>query len=287
MAYRRRTYGRRRRPSFRRRRPMGNKRRSKKSFGRTKRRSNLNARVNTQKIMAVSYDLSMEPTIVSSDTNFAYQAYIQWRPCVGQALVQPKIAMVNNSTTNAQTFGTLPNSEATNFSAIYAKTKLSKVVIKYMPCITQGMAGTTLNLAANNNMYTIPIYDNVDDIVSTGGICNQSVALATFQNTIIKPYTKVHSIYKPWTRIIKPKCFLTTPGYEVADTTHLFKKDMYLDFDNVESRLNGLLITMPPLSAGGFLPSATPDTYLPVFGTNVVKLGRIQMIYYQKFKTRV
>lgn len=292
MAYRRKiTYNRRRptkyRRSFRRRKNTYRKKYYKK------RKMNINAKPHIIKTYAISYDITMEPSVTPDSSAFAFQTYLQWKPAGSQSASPIKVVLTNNTTTAAQSLGTLPSAESSTWGSLYAKTKLSKVVVKYIPAITQGMSGTStaganttsFNLSAANIMYTIPIYDNVDDIVSASGVVQKDVSYPQFSNTLTKPYTKAHSVYKPWTRVIKPTTFLNTAGYQTNDTTHLFKKNMYIDISNNTQVLNGLLITMPPLSAGGILPATGSDQYIPI-ATQTVKLGRLQMTYYQKFKTR-
>lgn len=142
-----------------------------------------------------------------------------------QSTVLSSIDMLNTTVTVAtQTsfpairLGTLGIKEADSWKELYAKTKLTKVVIKYYPSVTMGINNITQatgdvapvpgQLAQSAIMYTIPIYENVDDIVFSNGQLKMDSAKSSLEDTLNKPYAKAHSIYKPWTRILKPTNFM-------------------------------------------------------------------------------
>lgn len=254
----------------------------------------MNNRPNVQKFTSMSYDLVMKATVDPDVNNWAFQAYIAWQPWANQTNNITNLELQNNITQTARILGTLAD-EADRWKSLYAKTKLSKVIVKYMPSVTQGMTGVSngtldsyttqdiFSLCASNAMYTIPIYDNVDDIINNTLTVTKNVSYQGTTNVLTKPYVKSHSIYKPWTRVIKPKAFIKTPLYTGDDS--LYKKNMYIDAANGNTLLNGLFITMPPLTGGGFIPAGQTDLTIPKVG-DLIKLGRLQFTYYQKFRTR-
>jgi len=238
---------------------------------------------------------SLDLIAVSGASNSAniFSAYVQWGPCDGSG-VASDLTLSNAATLNAQIYGTIPAREETAWKSLYGKTKLCKIVVQYFPAVTEGInqAVVTSGIAAAANslsqaavMYTIPIYDNVDDIISTTGAVVAGQTRTDLEDNLNKPYTKCHSIYKRWTRIIKPKFFMSSPTY---DASILFsKRGGFVDLSTDAIDLNGLYIAMPPLTVGGLQANASAlnqSTY-PSGGQRFV-LGRLQFTYYQKFMTR-
>jgi len=218
----------------------------------------------------------------SAATGQYYYQYIQFRPCNNITnTANPEITMTNLGQSTAFYLDTLPETEWTK---IYAKTRLQKVVVKYIPAITEGIAGTSAtNLSMCNSMYTIPIYDNVDAILDSAGEYVPDTARETLNDLLVKPYSKCHSMFKPWTRIIKPTSFLKAPGYESGD--HFYKKNFFIDLANTDEAMNGLLVLAEPVQTAGLLTGIGQPPKFPTQGNSFV-LGRIQFTCYQSFKTR-
>ena len=74
------------------------------------------------------------------------------------------------------------------------------------------------------------------------------------------------------------------PTYEGSST--FYKSNRWDDMSNPNVQLNGMLVVIPPLTLGGLQPLTTfSQSNIP--GANeIFVLGRLQMTYYQKFKTR-
>jgi len=218
-----------------------------------------------------------------------------------QSTVLSSIDMLNTTVTVAtQTsfpairLGTLGIKEADSWKELYAKTKLTKVVIKYYPSVTMGINNITQatgdvapvpgQLAQSAIMYTIPIYENVDDIVFSNGQLKMDSAKSSLEDTLNKPYAKAHSIYKPWTRILKPTNFMAYNTY--GGQTINRKGSGWVDLSNPDVTLNGLYIAAPPLTVGGLVPTTNPiASAYPGLNESFV-LGRLQITYYQRFKMR-
>lgn len=215
-----------------------------------------------------------------------YQMYIHWSPTGNEVLGAglPVIEMFNTLPIGAFTMGSIPDTEVANWSALYSKTKLAKVVVKFTPSSTV-FSGQGLNQAAT--MTTIPIYDNYDDIISTGGQLTQDPAANNILSHMKqKPYARTTSIYKPWTRVIKPKNYLEMPGYFGPDT---FKPStQWFDLSQTGIRIGGLYIIMNPITnyvTGTPSPVYTPEPTINDAG--LFCLGRLTFTMYQRFKTRV
>jgi len=243
------------------------------------------------KITSLGYDLVMSAGDVVNTTTF--RCYMQWAPCIEQT---DKVITMSNITTPAvTTLGTLPSGEGDSWKNLYAKTKIHKIVVKYMPAVTQGMAGVVpgaggispiappLTFANSAEMYTIPIYDNVDSVITDlGGIIPKPTD-QDLNNMIQKPYTKAHSIYRPWTRIISPKEFMSYQSYQGGDLYQ--KRGGYFDLSNDVCRLNGLFIGMEPISIGGLSNGANVLESFPN-NNDIFNLGKLQITMYQSFKVR-
>lgn len=241
------------------------------------------------KVVSLSQNLVMISTVGGSEN---FQAYLQFAPTSNQA-TNTIIPMVNAGSPSSIVIGTLAG-EQTAWPALYSKTKIHKIVVKYIPAQTCGMGGytpgtttspgtlaiPTINFSQAAVMYTIPIYDNVDDLIdNTGKLLSNDV-----QTQLVKPYVKAHSIYKPWTRVLTPKQYMTYTSFQGAQ---IFKPiGGYFDLDNVGTLLDGLWMGMEPLTQGGLQQSnINGDQNFPPVGFSFV-LGEIQMTVYQSFKVR-
>jgi hypothetical protein len=249
--------------------------------------------------MNTSIDLRMTYN-AAGGPSFIFRQYITFAPTNGSTVLS-SIDLLNdivNSTTQtsfpAIRLGTLGNLEEGSWKQLYAKTKLVKVVIKYFPAVTMGLnqvTQTTGDVAPVANqfaqsaiMYTIPIYDNVDDIVYASGQIKTTSSKAELEDSLNKPYAKAHSIYKPWTRIMKPTNFMNYTTYGGQSIYN--KRSGFIDLSNSDVTLNGLYIAAPPLTVGGLIPTTNPvASSYPGLGESFV-LGRLQITYYQKFKMR-
>lgn len=238
------------------------------------------------KCTSLSYQFYMESSVTGLNN---FQAFIQFAPTSNQAANSGVINLVNSPNPTSLVLGTLAG-EQSAWPALYGKTKIHKIVMKYIPAQTCGMAGqtpgatvtaATINFSQSAVMYTVPVYDNVDDVIDDTG---KIVTGTDVQSYLIKPYCKAHSIYKPWTRVLTPKQYMTYTSYNGAQC---FKKmGGYFDLDNVGTLLNGLWIGMEPITQGGLVPNNVQvDQSFPPINT-VFVLGEIQLTIYQSFKTR-
>jgi len=243
------------------------------------------------KITCLGYDLIMSAG--APPNTLTFRCYMQWAPCSEQT--DKIITLGNLQTDTVTTLGTLPSGEGDSWKNLYGKTKIHKIVVKYMPAITQGMAGVVpgttglspapaaLTFSNNAEMYTIPIYDNVDSVITDLGTIVPKPTDQDLNNMIQKPYTKAHSIYRPWTRIISPKEFMSYQSYQGGDLFQ--KRGGYFDLSNDVCRLNGLFIGMEPISIGGLTSGANVVESFPGDGA-IFNLGKLQITVYQSFKVR-
>jgi len=217
-------------------------------------------------------------SIVSPTANNVFWMYLSFQPCKQETYGGQPTLVIQNANVNQYRIGTL--AEQDDWASVYAKTKLNRVVVSYYPAITNGMASEAVALAQSAVIHTIPIYDNVDDIVSEGGAALLSYTQSELQDVLRKPYARTHNIYKPWKRVLVPKQFMKQSGYGGA--TNFYKKASFNDLSNTEVTLHGLLVGMPPVFAAGFNVSGDP---LPLIGEDIT-LGRIMLSFNQSFKTR-
>lgn len=241
----------------------------------------INARPVTTKSLSVPYALYVE-SIADPAVKPIYWMYISFAPCQNETLQPDPMLVIQNSAVTEYNLGTLCSDDA--WTTVYAKTKLKKVVVNYYPGITQGMSGAIAGLALDAVFHTIPIYDNVDDVINENGNLAAPATIdytpKDLQDVLRKPYARTHSIYKPMKRVLVPKQFMKQSGYGGAE--NYYKKGSYHDLSNTEVKLHGLLIGMPAMSAAGF---NTGGTLLPVVEEDC-RLGKLMFTYYQSFKTR-
>lgn len=220
----------------------------------------------------------------------AFQGFFQFAPTNNSTI---NVATLSNGSNNqAQVQGCLPGEKST-WPLLYAKTKLHKVIVKYIPAQTQGMAAylpgatvapTAINFSQAAVMYTIPVYDNVDEVLDPFGVISVGQTVTDLEKQLVKPYCRAHSIYKPWTRVLSPKLFMKYGTYENDDVFR--KSGGYVDMANDSITMNGLYIGMEPLSQAGLVPGNTgTDANFPAEGQAFV-LGELQFTIYQSFKTR-
>jgi len=244
-------------------------------------------------MVSLGYDLIMVAA-PGSATLQTFQAYLQFAPTTQQL---DTIINLNNTTgSSAQALGTLGVSDGAAWGELYAKTKVNKVIVKYMPACTQGMGGLIsatgtspvlpagLTFSSSAVMYTIPIYDNVDNIIDDLGKLVPAPTQTALNTVIQKPYTKAHSIYKPWTRVLTPKEYMTYNSYQGGDV--YAKRGGFFDLTNPVIRLNGLYIGMESISVGGLYTNVGLNAEgFPTAG-QAFNLGQIQIQIYQSFKVR-
>lgn len=223
-----------------------------------------------------------------------FQAYLQFAPTTQQ--LDTVIGLNNTAATASQALGTLGVSDGAAWGELYAKTKVNKVIVKYMPACSQGMGGLIsstatspvlpagLTFSSSAVMYTIPIYDNVDNVMDDLGKIVPAPTQAGLNAVIQKPYTKAHSIYKPWTRVLTPKEYMTYNSYQGSDV--FAKRGGFFDLTNTGIRLNGLYIGMESISVGGLYTNGGANVEgFPTQGQSF-NLGQIQIQVYQSFKVR-
>lgn len=245
----------------------------------------LNARPVTIKASSVPVILRMKAT-VDVAVNSVFWAYIQFQPCVAAAPLE-NINIIDCLNTDANTIPSykIPTlSSGDDWNSVYAKTKLKKVVAHYIPGITQGLLTLTpdTSVSAAQAWVTCPIYDNVDDIIAADGKVKLPPTQAALQEIMRKPYCRTHSIYKPVTRVLSPKQFMSAPNYQGAAST-FYKKNTFIDLSNQSVTLNGLLIGIPSLQGAG-LTEGNPTSY-PLLDTEFI-LGKVTLSYIQTFKVR-
>ena len=240
------------------------------------------------KTMALSSTIKMVSTVAGGNS---FTGYIQFAPTNNFPIAS--VVLSNDVNNQAQVQGCLPGEKAI-WPQLYAKTKLHKVVVKYIPAMTQGMpayaitqtgaAIPPISFSAAATMYTIPIYDNVDEVINNLGVLITGTSSADLEKQLVKPYCRQHSIYKPWTRVLTPKLFNKYLTFENDDVFR--KSGGYVDMGNDQITMNGLFIGMEPLTEGGLTVANTAnDVNFPGNGQAFV-LGELQFIIYQSFKTR-
>jgi len=244
----------------------------------------INARPVTVKATSVPAQLRLTAVVSPTTTASVFWAYIQFQPCKsGAPGVVENLDVINQTGNLALKFPTLSTGDS--WDSVYSKTKLKKVVARYYPAVTQGLADNIpgASLSAACTFVTCPIYDNVDDIIDTTGAVTLAPTMAALQEVLRKPYARTHSIYKPVTRVLSPKSFLSTPSYQGA-VQQFYKKSLFLDLSNQEVTLNGLLIGVPALHSGGLSPDGA-NVPFPETG-EFYTLGNVNLTYIQSFKVR-
>lgn len=230
-------------------------------------------------------------------TNAYFRQCITFRPGGGETLsVLPQLSLSNLAASVASPLGTIPDGELGSWASLYSQTFLSKVIAKYTPAQTMGVSnqvstsGETTFAASDAVMWTVPFYDNVDKFLSTSNTVVVDPDESGMSTVKVSPYARKHSIYRPWTRILRPSAFLFTNEY-IGTGTLYHKRRSFMDFggsSGSESSLdmNGLCIMMPALRRGGEAnPSTTTPQFYPADG-NIFVLGKLTFTYVQIFKTR-
>lgn len=229
-----------------------------------------------------------------------FRAYISWKPAQAEIVAPvPQIILTNDIVANAPEgtpLGTIPETEYTPWTGLFARTKLKKVIAKYTPAQTMGVSNTvttageaTTFAAADAVMYTVPAYDNIDLFVDGSNELQLEPDASGFGRAKIAPYARKHSIYKPWTRVLAPSIF--TQVTEVPGSTGVReKKHMYFDMTNPDFSAtgidhHGMYIVMPFIRPGGESLTATGATLYPAVDSSWT-LGKLTFTYVQYFKTR-
>lgn len=243
------------------------------------------------KTMTTSADISL----VGVSASGVFRAYMQWLPNSDQ--VDNDVTMLNGTAPiGSIRLGTMAIGENTAWQELYGYTKVHKIVVKYYPACTVGMAGVVpsttvsggpqpgaLSFSANTVMYTVPIYDNVDSVIDSTGKILVSNSNEDLMNMLAKPYAKSHSVYKPWTRVIIPKQYMNYPTFQ--NSSVYTKRGGYADMSQ-EILLNGLYITCEQMTVGGLvLDIGDNEQSFPKSG-QVFNLGRLETTIYQSFKIR-
>lgn len=251
-------------------------------------------RQNVTKVSSTPYNLVLEATInpVTLGREI-FQSYVCFRPNKEQDNGNPNLVLTNNNP-NAQIIGTIPLQEKQYWHGLYAKCKLSKVIVKYTPAITQGMATSTglelqqmenLRLSTNAMMMTTPCYDNIDNVIDDDNFVKGAPAWVTYNDWCSKPYTRQHSIYKPWTRVLKPTQYMKDTSYDNNETSYHKQGSRWVDTDT-NVTMHGIKFMCPALLPAGLLPTGTTLQTQP----NVLHaflMGKVQFIYYMKYKQRI
>jgi len=240
------------------------------------------------KTISQDYALTM---VNASGANDCYQTYLQWIPTTSETTTPGAIMPMTDGLPNGSfTMGTMAPTEDNNFEGAYAQTKVKLIKVRYRPAQTMGVSNaiSTAGLATfageDTTMTTCPIYDNVDNIVTAAGQLTSAATTAKIQNIRTKPYARVHSIYKPWQRILRPSYFQSMPQYNTSGIINK-KLNTWIDVTNGNVVLNGLLIMVPAIKQAGEFVTATPPNLHPANLSSFV-LGTVNVEYIQMFKTR-
>jgi len=254
-------------------------------------------RVQVCKFISQDYDLVMSNTEAAGGY---FRTYLSWRPAGAEALDPiPQITLTNEPVASlpvSQALGTIPATEFTPWTGLYARTKLKKVIVKYTPAQTMGVSNTvatagsaTTFSAADSVMYTVPVYDNVDYFVNNSSQLQLEPDQSGFSRAKIAPYARKHSIYRPWTRVLSPAIYQITNEFPGSASLRE-KKHMYFDLNSTGTPtelvdVNGLYLVMPFIRPGGEAPTGTGPTLYPAVDSSWV-LGKLTFTYVQYFKTR-
>lgn len=266
--------------------------RFKKTYRRRRffKRKPINAKQYVTKCITQDYDLYMQAT----GTGRYFQLYVEFNPGLDEVLAVEPLLVANNSSSSVavNTIGTITAGEQTAIKSMYGKTKLAKVIVKYRPAATMGVSQflnplsptVVQSLSATNTMLTVPIYENTDDVVSAAGQYTQIPTQATYSSNKMKPYAREHSIYKPWTRVLKPQMTFVDTMYTggVAYT----KNSRWIDLTGTQAIHHGFLLNIPALKPAGLIVTATAPATIPQDLQSFI-LGKLTFTFYQKFKTRV
>lgn len=254
-----------------------------------------------QKFVTQNYELLLGwSSPDGTDGNF-FQTYIRFAPLLeGDGSKNLAIQLTNSLDNNrpCQVISTIPLGERTAWNEIYAKTRLRKVVFKYFPScesatlpLVDETTGLTYQAGIGTaNIVTTPIYSNVDDVcTNNNGNKFETDNSESWTNFIKKPYSRVHAINRPWTRILKP---VLTTNYELYNTTtQRLRKSLgtpWLDMTSAGTTpgstilLEGLNIMMQPIK---IIQNNGNVLQFPNENAPFVSIGKISITSYQDFKT--
>lgn len=238
----------------------------------------------------------LENTGIPGSGGFFFKI-IQWNPAASEGLANSPVITLHNlppsePPNNPQIINSIGDSEYANWSTLYSQTKIKRIKIKYTPAQTMGVtnmasgSGVTTFAAQDAVIVTCPVYDNVDSVISGAGASLIEPTTASYSNLKQKPYARVHSIYKPFVRIIKPQLTIQYNDYPGASPFRV-KSDMWLDLSPGGVYNYGCLVMMMRAlrRAGEYTVLTPPPLDFPSVGS-VFVLGTVTMTYTQLFKTR-
>lgn len=224
-----------------------------------------------------------------------FRSCVTFRPCTSEALLSvPQLGLGNSNNPAGIPLGTIPDLEYASWSGLYGQTKLGKVIVKYTPAQTMGVTNQVSDLgvstfaASDAIMWTCPFYDNANKFLTSGNVVAIPPDEAGMSTVKVSPYARKHSIYKPWTRVLRPSFFELTTDY-IGSTEMARKRGTgYVDLNSASAGgidLTGLCVMMPALRRGGESDSGTSPQFYPAVG-NIFVLGKLTFTYLQMFKTR-
>ncbi|AXH73135.1 MAG: putative capsid protein [Cressdnaviricota sp.] len=247
----------------------------------------INERTIVHKNMSVDFELLMSR---GASANQWYNCFIDFHPIQAMSLASnQQILLTNVKPSTLVGLNTIP--DLTAIRALYSKTKLLKVIVKYTPAITigaQNVQAANGFWAANAIMGTMPVYDNVDDFVNQ---IPQVIYPTDYQNALrakSKPYFREHSIYKPWKRVINPIAYIEQDAYQTSTDIGWYKKipTPWVDFDSPFAELYGFFIQMPVIKQAGVFSGSLLPEEIPGSNQDQFYFGRLTFTFVQAFKIR-
>lgn len=276
--------------------------------GRRYRRTNINMQTVRVKKLTFGYNLQMQCAGTTSQSGI-FRAYVVF--CINSGTENVSTITlsddINETNLLAQIIAPVNTKQLAAWFELYSKTKFMKCVVKYYPAMTEGIAQTNivgtgptptaLNFAANANLYTCPIYENVDNIITDQGRLRVKNTTQALNDILAKPYCKEHSLYRRFTRVLVPKLtcgYQTYPNDIIASAATINqKRGGWIDLvrgnatdtdqaDNVVIH-HGLYITAQPIQQAGLLNTATTNSTYPLAGQKFV-IGRLTFTSYIAYK---
>jgi len=248
-------------------------------------RKDVNTVTNVSKVKSLSYQLAMsavDPVVLG--VNDAFSLFLTFQPA---GFSNPSRLDLTNQVAHAVA-SLSPGPSTISFASLYSKCYLSKVIIKYFPAVTEGLTPlNNLPLSAANTITTVPIYDSIDNIMNKTKqtSVNSADELELVQR---RPYTKIHSIYKTFTRVLKPTQFTQYNSYSTeAASNNYTKAKRWIDLNDNDTRVYGLLIGMRQFLTGGAFSPGAPTQIYPVASGEGFELGRLEVTMYTKYKIRI
>jgi len=239
------------------------------------------------------YDLVLDNP---SGPNIYFRAYVPFAMNTDIVVDLPELQMTNVTAVPALPIPVF-SQDFSNWTNVLSSARLAKVIVSYRPAQTMGVTnvypgvpGASTFAAQDAVLMTVPIYENPDRIVDETGALQVDATSAQYAANKMRPYSRIHSIYKPWKRIMKPNLTQLTDAYGTSSSTTTDIQKSYSGYVDLSTAAaggmtyNGMLFFMPAIRPGGERLGPEPVPVFPQTGRKFV-LGKLTFTFVLALKS--